>query len=274
MRGVILPRLFEANGFRVYTEPGGGCKPRRYAKSHARVAEVLAKRGCGEIASINEEYCVSRGTIDVDFAAYRGGALLVAEVKTRLVIREHGRSYLLDMLRYHLSEPSDALEAWRRLEALGKVKPRRCGEPARGEYDSPGSIAELIRSAIALYLLDPSLFQGRSVALTAVTMCYARPYANAMLGFVERAAAYLARCTGWHVEPAVILLEPDPSVFADGRLGEVRVECRGSGCNLLGNIKPLRQPLRGCEEECNTCISCKYNARCRGLCGAHRSNVV
>ena len=267
MRGVVLPRLFRANGFEVLAPPLRGCSPGRLQFPHWRVADFLAERGCGELAEVNRRYGVKeRARGDVDFAAGRGSVVLVGEVKTRLIVKYAGHAYLRDMLVYHLSEPGEALGAWERLERLGVVN---------SEYDNPASIAELVRSAAGFYLSRRDVFRGvERVVVAAITVCYARPLLDVMLGSVEAASRYLSRCIGLEFEPAVLMLKPDPSVFEGRGLERVDAECFGGGCSALGGLKGVANPLAGCEDYCSPCIHrnrdreirCGYIGRCRSLC--------
>ncbi len=235
---------------------------------HRDVAEYLAGRGCPDVARINREYCVrdaARG--DVDFAAVRGDVLLVAEVKTRLLAKYFGRSYLRDMLVYHLSEPSVAREAWDRLEKLGVVRRPPCSGVASRDYDSPASIAELVRSVVGLCLKNPDACnRARVLVAAAITACYAKPLVNAIVDSVDSASGYLRECLGVDVKPAVILIHPDPLVFNGGGLHRIEAECIGEGCPVVGGLKGVDEPLRGCDEHCKPCSGCRYLRLCSRVC--------
>ena len=268
MRGVVLPRLFRSSGFEVLAPPVKGCRPGRLQYLHHDAARMLEERGCPELSRINREYCVKpRARGDVDFAARRDGVLLIGEVKTRMLVKYHGRGYLRDLIVYHLAEPGAARNAWDRLERLGVVKRPSCRGPSGRDYDNPASIAELTRSIIGFCVKNPAVCEeAETVIAAALTVCYARPYAAIMLDAVRSTASYLEKCLGRRVEPLVAIVEPSPSVYTSGVLDEVSVSCIGEGCRLMGAVGPLKDPLGECREQCETCTGCRYASICSVLC--------
>ncbi len=269
MRGVVLPRLFHANGFRVLAPPLRECGPGRLQFLHSDVADYLARRGCPEILQVNTAYCVRAGARgDVDFAAVRGDVLLVAEVKTRLLVKYFGRDYLRDMLVYHLAEPLLAREAWDRLEQRGVVRRPPCKGRGGQGYDNPASIAELARSAVGFCLRMPDACSNiRVMVVSVITACYARPLLDVLMEAVGSTSGYLQRCLGVRIEPAVMVVHPDPGVFTGGSLHRVSLECIGEGCSAIGGLEGVEEPLRGCEAYCRPCSGCRYLRVCGRVCG-------
>ena len=250
VRGLILRGMLLDAGYTVYAPPGPPGRSLRPPKrgtllSNDRVVDYLAARGCRELAGLDAR----RGLVEVDLAAAVGDVLLVGEVKTRLVPRILSRrdlGVLLDFLRYHLAPPADALEAWERLASRRLV--------SRGGYDSPASISELTREAVAAHIL----WGGVGLHVGAWLLCTARQVADAVWDMIASTGRYLSSCLEIEVEPYLVLMYPDR---LDKPPLTLRLDCRGSPCRGLPG--EARVPATGWVRGCG---SCRYRGVCAPRC--------
>ena len=287
IRGCLLRAAFQKLGHVVEIPSAGphsgtGRVPRRGSTYPLQEAtRLLASHGAKELAEIDRvELCREtgvRGEIDLAARLSGSGRIIVAEVKTRIIPMEIKRSgarwrqVLGLMLRYHLDEPKEAYEAWRRLVEMGVVKPPTCGKPRKGGgYDNPASIAELVRETAGYIAISGT--DAQRVIPAAVVLCSIDGLIDEVENYVKRAAEYMSTHNIGDGAYAVLIVGPDrysePTTYW--------IDCRGSACDTISSEWPLNIGHSiayhdGCPSYL-ACRDCRYRVVCSAYC-LHRSST-
>ncbi len=223
-RGCILREALKEAGFKVLIPSGmaesGFIRRRGSGFPLKETSKALERKGCSDLTFIDKRFNI-RGQGDIDLLAVKNSVGFVAEVKTRLIISTLPNiGKLKQMLAYHLGPPDLALEAWNKLFQGGK----------RGEYDSPASISELAREAVAAYLRIPE----NELVIGGVSISYLpgnlTEYAYELVKSTEE---YLARCGIPAIASALVLAFP--TMFNEKIIPtRIYMKCIGDGCSVLG----------------------------------------
>jgi len=252
-RGCILREALKQAGLKVALPEGvtakGYAAKRGSLYRLADATRLLAERGCRELAEIDATYNV-KGLGDIDLAAWtRGNSLYTAEAKTRLIIRGlNSLQTLREMLEYHLAEPGRALQAWKRLETRGLVKPG---------YDNPASIAELTRAAVAAY----QKFKPQTLIVGIATVSYAKPLLQTLKELAASTARYLQNCSIPVAGHAVIVFEPT-GLNEDTIPVEATLYCHGDACNIIAAKKhTINLHWTHCPQPLG-CSTCNHRRKC------------